>query len=654
VAATFVQADGAQGSGGTSISINLIGVTAGNHLSTVTTTDTSATAATTTSTPSATWNTAVADVQAGTTDHRFGSHYTENLAAGGSWTVTGHASATCNLTTVVVESAGVATTSSLGVTGSGSSATSTVSLSSSITPSAGSILIAGGADRAPSGSTAAFTISSTGNSPFTVDEPGGAGTVWDETFSACGTAHFDDAAAVATNITWTSNHSPSGMAAILMEFLAAPTVPLQAAYPASDVTDGTWTNQAGSATNLFASIDEPDTPSDTDYIQSVANPTAELAELGLASLPDPQASDNHSIIVRAFVDALTGGDVSLTTELRQGASALSTPASWIDTLTDVPTNFSHALSAAQADAITNYGDLRLRFTADQAAPVTSFPTFVDAGAGSAAAAAALTVPWPTSPMYAVDDIGLLFIETAGGSATPTLSTAAGFAAVTGGPASTGSSTAGTKLHVFWCRATSTSQASPVISSLADHTFAVILTFRGCVKTGNPWSGTPAWGTKATASTTTSATGLTTTDANCLVVGAVTKDLDSASAFLTTIANSNLANRTERFDLGTTSGEHQRVYDPGPETRAGGEQQPGSYLMGDFPDTRHHISDVYAQPGGCHSTGGRARLPGQANACRRRHIRRQPCQALHTGPDGRRGIDWRSESPYRANHVRRPQ
>jgi hypothetical protein len=38
-------------------------------------------------------------------------------------------------------------------------------------------------------------------------------------------------------------------------------------------------------------------------------------------------------------------------------------ASWTDTLTSSFQTFTHTLSAAEADAITDYADLRLRFTA---------------------------------------------------------------------------------------------------------------------------------------------------------------------------------------------------------------------------------------------------------------------------------------------------
>jgi hypothetical protein len=218
--ASFVQSKGAQATGATLVSVSLTGVVAGNHLSTVTTTDTSATVNATTSSPSATWNTAVASFQVAATDHRFGAHYSENVASG-AWTVTGHSSVSCNLTTAVTESTGVATSGSLGLTQTGTSTTTTVSPSASLTPTANSILIAGVADRGSSGNSTADTISSTGNTPFTVDQAGGTGTVWDEAKSVCGSAHFNSAAAVATNVTWTTTHTVTGQAAVLIEYKAA-------------------------------------------------------------------------------------------------------------------------------------------------------------------------------------------------------------------------------------------------------------------------------------------------------------------------------------------------------------------------------------------------------------------------------------------------
>src|SRR6478736_5105533 len=95
----------------------------------------------------------------------------------------------------------------------------------------------------------------------------------------------------------------------------------------------------------------------------------------------------------------------------------------------------------------------------------------------------LTVPWPVG--HATDEVALLVVETAGEAVT--LSTPAGFVAVTNSPQST--VTAGqdgaTRLSVFWCRATSGAMVSPVVADSGNRQTAFIMTFTGCILTGNP-------------------------------------------------------------------------------------------------------------------------------------------------------------------------
>lgn len=290
---------------------------------------------------------------------------------------------------------------------------------------------------------------------------------------------------------------------------------------------------------------------DADYVQSVANPQAAAYEAGLPAAADPDVHTGHGVRVRAKMDVASADPVLLTTELRQGAAALSPPAVWTDTLDPIGATFTHALTAAQAAGITDYGVLRERFTASQA-PAPAPPTFVAFGTMQSATTAAVTVPWPTSPAIAVGDLALLCVERAGGSASPTLTTANGFAAVTGGEQTTGTGTAGTKITVFWCRATASSMASPVVAASTDHQVAVIVTFRGCVATGNPWD-VVGGGVKATASTSVSMTGVTTTVANTLVAYICARDNDANGQIFSAQANASLTGVAERFDDGTLSG-----------------------------------------------------------------------------------------------------
>src|SRR5207244_3736352 len=107
----------------------------------------------------------------------------------------------------------------------------------------------------------------------------------------------------------------------------------------------------------------------------------------------------------------------------------------------------------------------------------------------------LTVAWPA---HAINDIGLLIIETQNEAVT--LGTnAANWTTVTNSPQGTGTTSTGTKLTVFWSRATSTSMGAVGVNDAGDHQIAQIITFRGVVATGNPWDVTAG---DVTPSTTT--------------------------------------------------------------------------------------------------------------------------------------------------------
>ncbi|HEX9184750.1 MAG TPA: LamG domain-containing protein [Burkholderiales bacterium] len=158
---------------------------------------------------------------------------------------------------------------------------------------------------------------------------------------------------------------------------------------------------------------------------------------------------------------------------------------------------------------------------------------------------------PTWPPHQAGDVALLFVESAGGEAA-NLSTPAGFAAVPNSPQSTGAGTAGTRLTVYWARATSAAMANPTVADPGNHVYARILTYRGVIAAGNPWDAT-AGGVKAAASTSVSVAGVTTTVVNTRIVQAVARDNDSAAAAFSAQANANLTGITERDDAGTTSG-----------------------------------------------------------------------------------------------------
>jgi len=178
------------------------------------------------------------------------------------------------------------------------------------------------------------------------------------------------------------------------------------------------------------------------------------------------------------------------------------------------------------------------------------PSFQAAGTAAGGTGNA-TPAWPAG-QYQVGDVGLLFCESDGGQAA-NLTTANGFAAVTNSPQSTGTGTAGTRITVYWARATSTTMAAPTVADPGNHVYCQILVYTDVISSGNPWDITGG-GVKATASTSVSVTAVTTSVANTLIVQGVARDTDNnAGAAFGTPANASLTNLTKEVDAGTVSG-----------------------------------------------------------------------------------------------------
>lgn len=131
-----------------------------------------------------------------------------------------------------------------------------------------------------------------------------------------------------------------------------------------------YTDQGGGGTNIYTTIDET-SASDADYIRSPLGPTSDVYVTALTTLEDPVSSTGHTVRWRYGKDASGGATVNLTVELRQGYVNEGTPGTLIATclsagaVPDTFTDGSYTLSAGEADAITNYGSLFLRFVANQ-------------------------------------------------------------------------------------------------------------------------------------------------------------------------------------------------------------------------------------------------------------------------------------------------
>lgn len=145
----------------------------------------------------------------------------------------------------------------------------------------------------------------------------------------------------------------------------------QFARPDADITDGTWLNEAASATDMFNSINEDvSSPNDSDYIQSVSAPSSAACAFGLSNITDPVSSSGHIMRWRRGKDVVGGAQIDLTVQLRQGYTGEGAQGTLINSFSDtnIPESFTtttDTLSGAEADSITDYNDLQVRFVATQ-------------------------------------------------------------------------------------------------------------------------------------------------------------------------------------------------------------------------------------------------------------------------------------------------
>ena len=131
----------------------------------------------------------------------------------------------------------------------------------------------------------------------------------------------------------------------------------QFARPSSDVTTTNWTRSSG--TNAYYTYIDEVTPDNADYVQTqTANSGFEVL---LSAVDDPQSNTGHIIRVRNWMVGSGAGE-QRTILLLQGTTTIATLITGTLSRT-VGTQNNITLTTAQADAITDYSNLRLRFTA---------------------------------------------------------------------------------------------------------------------------------------------------------------------------------------------------------------------------------------------------------------------------------------------------
>lgn len=148
--------------------------------------------------------------------------------------------------------------------------------------------------------------------------------------------------------------------AITYTIALQPRASQQTLRPVSDVTVGSYTAvpAPGAGVPLASRIGEV-VRDDNTYIQTPNAPSNEVYECRLAAGLDPQSSSDHTVTV---VLSTAGGATSssCTVALVEGNTVIAS-----DTFTDIPstpTVYTFTLDGVDADAITDYTDLRLRFT----------------------------------------------------------------------------------------------------------------------------------------------------------------------------------------------------------------------------------------------------------------------------------------------------
>ena len=121
--------------------------------------------------------------------------------------------------------------------------------------------------------------------------------------------------------------------------------------PSTVISTGNWTPTSGT----IAGVLDETVADDADY--ATTNDTAsDTFEVKLVAGGDPASSSGHKVRYRIQG---TGG-AGVVVSLYQGATLIAGP--WSHNPADASwTSYEQTLSSGEADAITNYGDLRLRF-----------------------------------------------------------------------------------------------------------------------------------------------------------------------------------------------------------------------------------------------------------------------------------------------------
>jgi len=139
--------------------------------------------------------------------------------------------------------------------------------------------------------------------------------------------------------------------------------------PSTDTTRDNWEEDDATTTDIWDQIDEV-SADDADYIRTQLTPTTDVYVTKLTTLEDPISSSNHVVRYRYGKDVTGGDQIDIVVQLRQGYTNEGSPGTLIASATHsnvavFPVAGTFTLSGAEADSITDYTDLYLRFTANK-------------------------------------------------------------------------------------------------------------------------------------------------------------------------------------------------------------------------------------------------------------------------------------------------
>jgi hypothetical protein len=167
---------------------------------------------------------------------------------------------------------------------------------------------------------------------------------------------FQDLTGTTSAFANAQNDSDSGASALLEQQLVI--TGSSFARPDGDVSNaGAWT-----PTPLWSRLDETSPDDSSTMVSTGQNPTtADTFEVSLTNVADPFASTNHIIRFRARGDD-GGRDNFLEMRLYQGSTQIASTG--VEDVTTSWTTFTYTLTSGQANSITDYNNLRLRFIPD--------------------------------------------------------------------------------------------------------------------------------------------------------------------------------------------------------------------------------------------------------------------------------------------------